>query len=1679
MPDHSSVSSTGGLGTNFEQHIQAAFLIGLLTGGAPPCIADAQITALYFQTTDLGYSTDDLLVETQSRLGQQHRLLLQIKHNLTLSAAEDNEFEKVMRQFWQDYQAADRFDPNRDRLVIVKGGLNDGERNHIKIVLNWARFNASSATFFLEVRKSQQKKDRVELFRTVLARVSHQTITDDELWRFLRCVELLDYDLKSTGSVDEAFLLQLINLAIPNPDVVAPLTVWQEAVTEATEFDNNGGSVEITSLPDRPFYHRFTQTRLRPVMQAVQRLIGDNQIVTRRLRNRVGNVTLPRQDDKAAVLQALGQHQVVIVTGGAGVGKSALMRDVLDQYVTGNGYWAFRAEQFSVPHLGQVFALQGVSEPLPALLAAWALLPQKVLYIDSAEKLLEGPPDDAFHQLLAQVATLGKVTLILTARQHAVELLIHRYQLDDSACITVPSLTDEDLANLSQQVPRLDQLLHNEKLRELLRSLKYLDLAIKLLSKTPDDLSAASRTEFKNELWKYVVEDAPNQQDALHWKRGRAFESIALRRARQLALFVGADAQDDRALLALVHDDLLFQDEAETGFAPTHDVLEDLALVRFIRGHWNPALGVAAFFTAIGSSPALRRSFRLWVEEVAMEEPAQVVALIGQVLDQNTLEKYWLDESLIAVLRSTNAEVFFTSFEQALLDEDAKFLARCLRLMHTACTQRTYSASEESGVLVPVGSGWAAALDFCARHLDRLVLLPIETVRLLGDWQPGLSRSAQALPAGAESAAVVVFYILEQIEQGEAYWRAAAQGQELNRLIMVAYEVAELAVERLRGLLQRAQASTMAEGDQWVPNLYKQLIKLCVSGVATAQLCRHLPELVVDILNQQWRAQPRQARPGHYTPHWAQLGQEEQFGLTADLRTEPPSIYSTPVWELLRYRAEIGIPFVADLVNYCTRTYQRHQAAHDPLVVTEFTTADGTVVRQHGNSELWAAYRGSGQLPVVLESVLMSMEKFFLEMPPAASPGESAPLNQWFNYLLTHAESVALSGVLASVAMARFTQLEGQWSPLVSVREFLEWDASRVVAEYMPHSLLGVNKSLVARRERTASNKLPHRLGFQRGLGSFVAHYLLQQGEFTPQLLAILDSHDAALTETTSLYWRKLLIETDPRKWKVTVDEEQQLASIQPDYGGPVQAMLTADEPERAAESLRLHMSSQIGDFLDGKEGAAWGIDTWLSMYAAYTRPGREASTDYRMAGLALLGLRHFRSSLDPKHIRWCRSTICSCLEFKLETIHHYETAHMWEERFSLFDEPHLLQSFALLYGSAADELARQEVVLLLLRTVSAPLPEHKQVHLFAHLRETFFPQYPDLLPVVWAVLLEYARQVMRAREAGEYRRTNDAEYEAAKTAALTPLLAGPVPTIVLDHLSPTTHDPSLLVSALELIPPTTQLPLFSGYITRLTTLMVQDLGRPKSPGYATRNEEERQFNIGQLFGIRGSLPRILLFSDIDQARGLLGQLLQGLNQQPATHYAAGDDMQEFVGAILAQVIRELDTLVAAPADARSTARTLHFWQLWEHLLAQLPTPATAPLVPLALLDIAWKPTATHWQPLDRGQAYYRRAMQQVGATHLHSLLKVLSTVGDKSLLPDALLVVVAICQNHPAQLLALFQTGPATAFIERLLQHHMRRIKTSPELFNGFMWLLDKMVDFGSPTAYLVREDAVTFKNQ
>jgi len=229
MTDTGSVFSKGGGGTNFEQSVQTAFVTTLIIRGNVPCIPTGEITEVAFQTTNRGYQTDDFLVIAKSALGQ-HRVLAQIKHNITFSS--NNTFKDVIKAFWKDFNNNSLFDKINDRLIIIKSGLTKDERNHIKTLLNWAKTHATESDFLSEVNRIKAKKERLDIFQSALKEANdNNPLTDKELWDFLRCLDVLEYDFLNQGSVDETYFLNLIKLSKSNSTATNEKEIWNSILS--------------------------------------------------------------------------------------------------------------------------------------------------------------------------------------------------------------------------------------------------------------------------------------------------------------------------------------------------------------------------------------------------------------------------------------------------------------------------------------------------------------------------------------------------------------------------------------------------------------------------------------------------------------------------------------------------------------------------------------------------------------------------------------------------------------------------------------------------------------------------------------------------------------------------------------------------------------------------------------------------------------------------------------------------------------------------------------------------------------------------------------------------------------------------------------------------------------------------------------------------------------------------------------------------------------------------------------------------------------------------------------------------------------------------------------------------------------------------------------------------------
>ncbi|WP_020603340.1 ATP-binding protein [Spirosoma spitsbergense] len=494
--DHSSVFSKGGGGTVFELSVQTAFIITLLLKGKVPGLPTGELNEVAFQTTRLGFHTDDLLIRVRSHQGE-HKLLAQIKHNLSITS-KNATFEEVMTAFWQDFINPAEFNPTLDRLLIIKSALSQADRQDTLTLLNWAKSKASAADFYLEVNRIDSKKKTLAIFSEVLQKVNAGVIVDDEqLWRFLRCLMVLDYDFSQESSQSKTNFLNLLELCKNRTASISASEIWDSIFAYVAELNKNGGSVTFESLQDQFFAAYFELARLHDSYISIKKLQDDSQAILGPLTDTIAGLHLPRPELRNRLAALLSSHSLTIVTGEPGTGKSAIIKEVVSELIPNTTVLTFKADQFNQSQLGQVFSGLGVSNSLVQLTACLAAIPQKVVFIDSLEKLLEGDPDNAFRQLMHFLNGIKGVSVVASSRTYAVELLIQKYALSNVSVLEVALLSEGEEGEFEQVLqafPKLRPLASNPQIRHVLRSPKYLDFAVRWVNTTSDNLSELTLT---------------------------------------------------------------------------------------------------------------------------------------------------------------------------------------------------------------------------------------------------------------------------------------------------------------------------------------------------------------------------------------------------------------------------------------------------------------------------------------------------------------------------------------------------------------------------------------------------------------------------------------------------------------------------------------------------------------------------------------------------------------------------------------------------------------------------------------------------------------------------------------------------------------------------------------------------------------------------------------------------------------------------------------------------------------------------------------------------------------------------------------------------------------------------------------------------------------------------------
>lgn len=1166
--------ATGGAGVYFEQHVGAAFLSLLLVRGVPPCLPQCQLNEVHFQTGHQGWHTDDLLLVGKGADGKNIRLAAQVKRSLTISR-KDEDFRKTIEAAWHDYTAKTLFNPETDVFGIITLRGSDSMLSHFATLLDCARFSLDGADFKtrLDTPGLLNKKARhyCEEVRATVERATGAAVSDAEFIGFLKRLHLLSFDLNSASSQTTAWIKTLLAYTAVGPDKRGSATVtWNELLALVGAGEPQAAAFTYEKLPES------ARQRHSPVAdqnhQWLRILKEHSEPVQRGARPLIrGKLHLARTALVSDILAELEEHRVIIVTGPAGSGKSGLTGEVFESLKPDMPAFAFRAEEFAKAHLDETLHAAQVHLTANSLAALLALEPRKLFWIESLERLLEKTDRAALMDLLNLVREDESCRLMISCRDYSVDLVRSSF-LEQAGLshgvVTVPLLSDEELVLVWREFPQLETINHNPSLRELLRNPYILDKASRMQWREGASLPENERS-FRLKVWQEIIREDAKAEEAMPQRRGEVFVEVALRRARALSAYADCSNLDRHALQRLHQSGLIeFSPESDSLAAPSHDVLEDWALLQWLNELF--ALKKAdpvAFFKEMGVHPALRRGYRRWLEELLECVPDEADRWVAGIVGNRQLSPQSRDDTLMAVLLSKQSKEFLERNEALLLTDDGNLLRRVIHLLRVGC-------KAPSGVplgqhqwmqYLPKAPVWSLVLGIVHRNLDKIATNHFSLILgLLEDWCAGVSW-LQPSPAGAEDAAKIAVALLPQSDG----WRFSAM-DATKRLLKVIARIPKGAPAQFEQLLRRGIA---AEGeDRWVNDFAELILEHLDGGPA----CRDFPELVIALAESRWGISNEAVRRFNSGDHF---DVEVAFGLCVTLSFDffPPSAYHGPFSFLLAQHPHLGLDFIVRLVNHGASHYADPKVFHRFIELpskTSFELPDGSHHEQWCSSRLWFMYRAASVGPKVLECALMALERWLLEVCQT-DPGAA---EAWMTELLAKSNNVAVTAVVVSAAIAHPHAAGAVGLSLLTCPDFIELERVRMSQGAAPTSVFGElpnhdAEDIVFKRERKESDALEHRRSDLENLA-----VQLQTGPYRDRVWKILERHRGELppiaqqTEEQKL-WRLALHRMDLRQWErkeETADGKEIIGSKLPE--ADIQELIAKHAPEQEAFNERISL---------------------------------------------------------------------------------------------------------------------------------------------------------------------------------------------------------------------------------------------------------------------------------------------------------------------------------------------------------------------------------------------------------------------------------------------------------------------------------------------------------------------------
>ncbi|NOX64602.1 MAG: ATP-binding protein [Chlorobi bacterium] len=823
-------------------------------------------------------------------------------------------------------------------------------------------------------------------------------------------------------------------------------------------------------------------------------------------------------------------NQATILSGVAGVGKTAIIKLYYEQIKDTIPFYVYKATEFNnLRNINDFFKDFNFDE----FINAHKDDKEKIIVIDSAEKLLDIENTDPFKEILS-ILIKNNWKIIFTTRNNYLEDLNYQFfEIYNIAPlnIKISSLSEGDLHNLGDRYSF--SIPSDEKILELIKNPFYLSEYLKFYN----DKEEIDYIRFKNQLWAKIIKKSKPQRE-------QCFLKIALERANSGNFFITPNSCSN-ILDELVKDGVLGYETA--GYFITHDIYEEWALEKIIETEFVQKTSIQEFFNRIGESLPIRRTFRNWLSEKFLLNK-DVMQFIENAINCDDINTFWKDEIFISVLLSDYSDTFFEIFKDKLLENNQALLRRLTFLLRIACKEVDNDFFKQLGLknlnlfalqyvlTKPKGQGWENLIKFIFNNIRAIGINNINFILpVIHDWNSKIKEGE-----ATRFASLIALQYYQWIIKDKVYFSRDANKEKLLQTIL--YGASEIKEE-----LKRILDEILENKWKYHRDPYYELSKSILTKFEGIPVAKVLPDYALKLADLFWTYTPK--RDEYY--HRDSIGVEQYFGMEADhLEYFPPSAYQTPIYWLLQFSLKETINFILEFTNKTVECYAKSDLDKNQVEEVEVFIEKDKSIKQYISNRLWCTYRGTQVSPHVLESIHMALEKYFLEQGKCM---DSKTLEDWLLYLLKNSRSASISAVAASIVLAYPEKTFNVAKILFKTREFFFYDTNRMILDQTVPCPLGTGVTgELFQKERIETRDLKHR---RLTLEHLFLNYQVFRSEGKAKnrqekLWKILDNYYSKLPDKSKeteedKKWKLCLARMDGRKMKITTEQTNKGIAVQ------------------------------------------------------------------------------------------------------------------------------------------------------------------------------------------------------------------------------------------------------------------------------------------------------------------------------------------------------------------------------------------------------------------------------------------------------------------------------------------------------------------------------------------------------